>query len=381
VSGKRREIVLLVLLFIGAAQSARAETANQAVREANRLYQQGQYEGAIDKYDQALTKSPEAVEPMFNKADSYFRLDDLQQAIDLFRAVAAESRDMQLVEKAKYNLGNCFFRQGTKLADSDLKKAMENMQTAISYWRQVLDINPDNENAAKNIEVARLTIKDIIDQLNKQMQQQQQQAQQQKQLQQDLKQILDEQKALGDKTQQTKQQADSNDISQQQASDNYKDIAKEQSELRDRTEKAMEQLQQQLDPNTAQPQMQQASEQLGVAVDKQKDAGKKLEKSDAAGGKRSQDEAAENIENALKALSEQQQSQQDVNQQQQQQQGSEQPEQQQAGQPQEPNEAQQQQQVTASDATAEEILDKEQRQREKRQLLQSPGFQKVDKDW
>jgi nucleoside-diphosphate-sugar epimerase len=40
-----------------------------------------------------------------------------------------------------------------------------------SIWRPVLDIEPKNEKAAKNIEVARLIIKDIIDQINKQKQQ------------------------------------------------------------------------------------------------------------------------------------------------------------------------------------------------------------------
>ena len=229
-----------------------------------------------------MTESPEVIEPRFNKADSYFRLDDLQQAIDLYKAVAAESKDMQLVEKAKYNLGNCLFKQGSKLKDSDLQKALENMQAAIGSWRQVLDINPANEKAAKNIEVARLTIKDIIDQINKQKQQQQQQQQQQKQTQEDLKQLLEQQKSLANKTQQA----------QQQPSPDYNEISKEQSALKDRTEQAKQQLQQQNDPNNPDQKQQQAAEQLEQATDKQKDAAEKLKNSDAAGGKKSQDEAA-----------------------------------------------------------------------------------------
>ena len=46
------------------------------------------------------------------------------------------------------------------------------------HWRAALDINPDNAEAARNIEVARLTIKDIIDQINKQKQEQQEQQKQ-----------------------------------------------------------------------------------------------------------------------------------------------------------------------------------------------------------
>ena len=193
-----------MLLIAIAAQLVCAESVGSAVNEANKLYRQGQFKDAINEYDKAATQSPQIIEPRFNKADSFYRLDDLQQAIDLYKAVAAESRDMKLVEKAKYNLGDCFFKQGSKQKDSDLQKALENMQTAIGSWRQVLDINPANEKAAKNIEVARLTIKDIIDQINKQKQQQEQQQQQQKQTQEDLKKLLEQQKSLADKTQQAK---------------------------------------------------------------------------------------------------------------------------------------------------------------------------------
>jgi len=355
-------------------QRVYAESAASTVREANKLYRQGQFKQAADGYDRALTESPEVIEPRFNKADSSFRLDDLQQAIDLYKAVAVESRDMKLVEKAKYNLGNCFFKQGTKLKDSDLHKALENMQSAIGSWRQVLDINPANEKAAKNIEVARLTIKDIIDQINKQKQQQEQQQQQQKQTQEDLKQLLEKQKSLADKTQQESQKPNPD----------YNDISKEQSQLKDRTEQAKQQLQQRNDPNNPDPKQQQAAEQLDKAEEKQKDASEKLNNSKADEAKKSQDEAAKNIEDAIKKLSEQNQ-QNKQQQQQKEQQNSQQQNQQEPNQPQEPNEAQQQQQqqqqAAAPDATAEEILDREQKQKEQRQMMQSPGFQKVDKDW
>jgi tetratricopeptide (TPR) repeat protein len=384
VNARRYKIVLVSLLLAAPMQLVRAESVGQVVNEGNKLYKQGQYKEAINEYDRAATQSPDVVEPRFNKADSYFRLDDLQQAIDLYKAVAAESKDMQLVAKAKYNLGNSLFQQGVMLAQTDTQKAIENMQSAIGSWRQSLDIDPTNGKAAKNIEVARLTIKDIIDQINKQKEQQKQQQQQQKQTQEDLKQLLEQQKSLADKTQQTKQKADNSNISQQQASADYNDISKEQSQLKDRTEQMKQQLQKQTDPNNPDPKQQQAAEKLEKAVDKQKDAEEKLKNSNAADGKQSQDEAAKNIEDALKALSEQkEQGQQEK--QQKEKQNNQQQNQQEPNQPREPNQAQQQQQqeeqAAAPDTTAEEILDREQKQKEQRQMMQSPGFQKVDKDW
>ncbi len=153
-------------------QAAFAESALDAISQGNQLYRQGKFNQAIELYDQALTDSPQVLEPKFNKANSYYRLDDIDNASDLYREVAAESKDMKLVTRAKYNLGNCAFQQGSKQKDSNFQKAIDEMKTAIGHWRNVLDIEPENQKAAKNIEVARLTIKDLLDQIKNQQKQQ-----------------------------------------------------------------------------------------------------------------------------------------------------------------------------------------------------------------
>jgi Ca-activated chloride channel family protein len=158
------------LLVLVISQAAFADSARDSTSQGNKLYMQGNFNEAINTYEQALIDAPDALEPKFNQANSYFRLDDLGKALDLYREVAAESKDMKLVAKSKYNLGNTYFQQGSKQKDSNLQKAIDDMKTAISSWRGVLDIEPENTKAAKNIEVARLTIKDLLDQLNKQQQ-------------------------------------------------------------------------------------------------------------------------------------------------------------------------------------------------------------------
>jgi Ca-activated chloride channel family protein len=272
VNEKKLRAVLVVLLVLALMQTAFGKSAELSLRQGNKLYTQGNFNEAINKYDQALIEKPQALEPKFNKANSYYRLDDLTKALDLYREVAADSKDMKLVTKAKYNLANSYFQQGSKQKDSDLQKALEDLQTSISYWRQVLDIEPENEKAARNIEVARLIIKDIIDQLNKQKQQQRDSRQ--------------------DPNQPQQQQQDKQEQPRPQSGD----------------------------PNQQEQQQQQTT------------------------------------------------SQQDPNEQQEQQ------SQQQREQP-------QQEQITTPDTTAQEILDKEQRQRKMRQMLQRPRWQKVEKDW
>jgi tetratricopeptide (TPR) repeat protein len=354
-----------------------ASSVQDLVHQGNKFYDKGNFNEALKEYDQAIIDQPQALVPKFNKANCYFQLDDLTKAIDIYNEVAAYSKDMELVAKAKYNLGNSYFQRGSKQKDSNLQKALEDLQTSIVYWRSALEINPQNEKAAKNIEVARLIIKDIIDQINKQKKEQQQQAGKQKQLQEQLKKIAEQQKALAQKTQQTKNDANEGRISRQEAENNYQKQAQEQSQLKAKTEQALQQIQQQ-DPNSPQPpQMQQAGSQLEQAVDAQSDAEKQLKASDGNTAEQSQDKAAEHLENALKALS-------GDNQQNQRQQ---QKQQEQTQQPQEPNQPDHEQQqkeqrsVAAPDATAQEILDKEQQEKKQRQILQQGGYQKVEKDW
>jgi Ca-activated chloride channel family protein len=163
------------MLLAVLASGVQAGPVREMLRQGNALYGDGRYGEAINKFNDVLVEQPQALEPKFNKANSYFRLDDLGEAVDLYQEVAARSKDMPLVARAKYNLGNCFFQRGAKQRDSDLQKAVDDMKTSITYWRQVLELDPKNEKAARNIEVARLTIKDILDQLKQQQKDQQNQ--------------------------------------------------------------------------------------------------------------------------------------------------------------------------------------------------------------
>ena len=266
-----------MLLVLVIAQASFADSARASISQGNKLYMQGNFNEAINSYDQALLDAPGALEPKFNQANSYYRLDDLSKAMDLYRQVAAETKDMKLVARAKYNLGNSYFQQGSKQKDSNLQKAIDDLKTAIGSWRGVLDIEPENKKAAKNIEVARLIIKDLLDQLNKQQQQdpnqpqdpnqQQQQNQQQQNSQQDQNQSQE---------QKQQQQAAGQDPNQPQ------------------------------DPNQSQDQQEKQQQE---------------------------------------------------------------------------QEEQKQQQQAAPDTTAQEILDKEQRRRKERQILQRGPWQKVERDW
>ncbi len=265
----KHKILLMILTVLFGLQTAFAGSARLSTLQGNKLYEQGKFDEAIKQYDQAVIDNPLVLEPKFNKANSYYRLDDLEQAMNLYKAVATESKDMKLVAKAKYNLGNCSFQQGTKQRDSNLEKAIQDMENAIGYWRGVLDTEPENEKAAKNIEVARLTIKDILDQLKNQKKQDPNQHGQQNQ---------NQSKDPNQTQQQSQRQQDPNRPGQQQNQNQSKDPnqaqqqnQQQQSSQQDANQPKTQQQQQssKQEPNQPQKTNQQQTEQQQQQEQKQ----------------------------------------------------------------------------------------------------------------
>ena len=172
-NAKKIRILILILLVCSSAQRVTAGLNRTLVQRGNELYALGDYNEAIIRYDQVLAQRPEAAEPKFNKANSYYRLDNVAEAMEQYRGVAADSKDIKLIGKAKYNLGNSYFQRAMGQKDTAPQKALEDLKTSVGLWRQVLDLDSKNQNAAKNIEVARLTAKQIKDQADEQKQQSQ----------------------------------------------------------------------------------------------------------------------------------------------------------------------------------------------------------------
>lgn len=111
------------------------------VKEGNRLYADGDFAGALVKYNQALLELPEAEEIRYNIGGVRHRQGDLEAAAALYRAIL-ESPDPDLAARAAYNLGNTFFREG------DFGRAADAYKTA-------LKLAPEDEDARYNYELAR----------------------------------------------------------------------------------------------------------------------------------------------------------------------------------------------------------------------------------
>ena len=218
-------VTLLVILMIGAVQ---AKSIKKQIAEGNVQYQQGNYDQATETYEQVLKEDPQIAEAQFNKANGLYRQKKFDAAIDAYQKTAVQSTDSDLVSSAKYNLGNSYFNRGME-QQGEPEKAIKSFEAGIGFWRQAQQLRADDPAAARNIEVARLTIQ----QLKQLLEQQKQQQQQQQDLQKQLQELKDKQQDLKDQTQQSQAQQDKNQKLQEQ-----------QSKLNDQTQQTMQQMQQ-----------------------------------------------------------------------------------------------------------------------------------------
>lgn len=167
------------------AQKGRAE-----VGEGNRLYAEGRFDEAYEKYLEALRDNPDSPVIRFNEGNALYQTQEFQRALEAYRA-AIESGDQELVSKAWYNLGNALYRQ-------------QQLEQALEAYKQSLRLDPNDEDAKHNLER-------VLQQMQQQQQQQQQQGQEGQQGQEDQQQQQQQEQ------QQEQQQQQENQGGEQQA--------------------------------------------------------------------------------------------------------------------------------------------------------------------
>jgi Ca-activated chloride channel family protein len=210
---------ILLCASVTAASAALADSPGSLVSKGNRQYGRKDYAGALDLYDRASVKAPESAIIAFNRGDAFYRKGDLEKAREQFQQAASKTKSLPFESKAWYNLGNCAFTEGGRQEDSDLQKALESYEESVKLYGTALQKDPDNKQAAENLEIARLKIKDLLDKIKKQ-QQSGQQGQQNQQKQQQGQQNQQQQQGQENQQQQQGQNQEQQNKEQQGAEQN-----------------------------------------------------------------------------------------------------------------------------------------------------------------
>lgn len=133
--GLRFTLLLLVLLLGACAPDVVKHNAT-----GNAHFEDAAYQDAVTAYGQAQVAEPEQAEPYYNAANAYNRQGQVDGAA-VQTQLALKTADDSLAAQAQYNLGNAFF-DATQ------------WEPAIGAYQEALRLNPADEAAKHNLELA-----------------------------------------------------------------------------------------------------------------------------------------------------------------------------------------------------------------------------------
>lgn len=130
--------VLALLPFLLAFEPLRSKSAS--VEEGNARMKAGKADEALAAYDKAVTELPGEPGVRFARGTALSALSRFDEAAEEFLR-ATEAKETPLKASAFYNLGNAFFKK-------------DKFDEAIAAYRRALALDPKNERAKWNLEIA-----------------------------------------------------------------------------------------------------------------------------------------------------------------------------------------------------------------------------------
>ena len=146
-----RFLAVVAALLACVPESGHAQAGRSQVQEGNRLYEEGLFPEAHEKYLEGLAAVPESGLIRFNDGNALYKGEDYQRAVEAYQR-AIETGDPALVGSAWYNLGNAFYRQ-------------QQLEESLEAYKQALRLRPADVDAKHNLER-------VLEQMQQQGQQQ-----------------------------------------------------------------------------------------------------------------------------------------------------------------------------------------------------------------
>ena len=148
--------LLVCLMALCLPVSGQATSPYQAVQQGNALYQSGKYPEAAEQYGSASQVLPDAAEIHFNQGNAAYKQQDYGKAHEHYTQ-ALQTADRTLEGKVKYNLGNVEYQQALQNLQQP-QVAMPHLRSAMTYYRDSLDVEPQQQEARYNLELSHLVL-------------------------------------------------------------------------------------------------------------------------------------------------------------------------------------------------------------------------------
>ncbi len=142
----------------------------RAARDGRQAYAEGRFADAAAAFGAAAEARPEVAELRYDSGISRYRAGDLAGAADALRQAVEQAGRPELAAAGHFALGNAGVRAAEQAlgaeagAPADPQAAIAGLAAAAESYRRALDLTPDWEDAAHNLEVARLLLQQLREQ-------------------------------------------------------------------------------------------------------------------------------------------------------------------------------------------------------------------------
>ena len=181
-----------VVLLLALAAAFAAPVSVQAVgvperaeRDGRQAFGDGRFEDAAGAFGAAAEARPGVPELLYDSGISAYRAGDPEGAVGLLRQAVEQAGRPELAAAGHFALGNLGVRAVEQAmaaqggAPADPQAAIDGLTAAAQSYRRALDLHPEWQDAAHNLEATRLRLQQLLQQLPPPEQSDEQQPQEQ----------------------------------------------------------------------------------------------------------------------------------------------------------------------------------------------------------
>lgn len=157
------------LLFLAILAEFILSSQADTERDAQRHFQEKRYESALKIYRRLARENPDIPRLAYNAGASAYRAKDMEEAKKQFANASLSPENLELQQKAYYNLGNTLFRTGETAANPEQK--ITTWKQSIQSYQHAISLNETDQDAQENLDL----VKRRLEELQQQQQNQEQQ--------------------------------------------------------------------------------------------------------------------------------------------------------------------------------------------------------------